>query len=158
MWVLYFAVVLFGIGLMAVSVGRNVLGTPGSYEARGRLPSRAELRSCLVDLELLLQEQNQRGLTLAVGASARDPIEAWNTWSRDWEKRLGALQDRCALSAVAGPDAKLRGELALARDSVLALHRAYSEQLNRFAEEQAEHANAAAQALARAREQMARER
>lgn len=157
MWIVYFAVVLFGIGLMAVSVGRSVLGTQPSRQDRG-LPTRAELRSCVVDLELLLQEQNQRGLTLAAGAAAGDPIEAWNAWSRDWEKRLAALEERCALSVASGADAKGRAELALARDSILALHRAYVDQVSRFAQEQAEHTRAATQALARAREQVARDR
>jgi hypothetical protein len=158
LWVVYFAVVLFGIGLMALSVGRNVLSTPSPDEAPGEPPTRAELRACVIDLELLVQEQSQRTRTLAVGAAARNPAEAWNSWSGDWEKRLAALRGRCGLGAASGPDAAARTELTRARDAVLALHHAYSAQLNRFADEQRELIRTTAEALARAREELARAR
>jgi hypothetical protein len=157
-WIVYFVVLLFGIGLMALSVGRNVLA-PGPSPAEGQAPTREELRSCIVDLELLLQEQNQRGVALAVGAATREPIQAWKTWAADWEKRLDRLRARCGLSTPsAGPEAELRAELARAWDALQALHRAYVVQVDRLADEQASRTEAARQALARAREQAARER
>jgi hypothetical protein len=48
--------------------------------------------------------------------------------------------------------------MAAARDAMLAMHRAYSAQVNRFADEQGDLARAAAEALRNAREAARRER
>jgi hypothetical protein len=79
-----------------------------------------------------------------------DAVQRWQTWSHGWEQRLEDLGDRCRLDA---PDERGqpafagRHELAAARDAVLQLHRAYSVQVNRFAQDEANLARAAADAL-----------
>ena len=57
-----------------------------------------------------------------------------------------------------GADASARGELAAARDAMMALHRVYVAQVNRFAKEEGDLAQAAAEALAHARESVGRGR
>ncbi len=80
-------------------------------------------------------------------------MSRFDAWSLEWEQRLEDLGDRCRLDVSAGAPGDFPGreELAQARDAVLALHRAYRAQVNRFAVEQAELARAAAQALEAAR-------
>jgi hypothetical protein len=159
LWILYFAVVLVGIGLMATSIGRTLHGASRpSGHAQGPLPTRAALRVCLTDLELLYREQNQHAWALGAGFEGRDPIGAWHVWARAWEQRVADLSDRCRLDAGGGEDAAARSELAAARDALRALHRAYTAQVNRFAQEQSDLANAAAEALAHAREEVGRAR
>ncbi len=158
LWVLYFAIALAGIGLMATSVARSLRGPPRAERTPGSLPTRAALRVCLADLELLYQEQNQRAWALGTEFEGKDPLGAWNTWSRGWEVRVDDLSERCRLDAGGGEDTAARAELAGARDALLALHRAYAAQVNRFAQEQGDLANAAAEALAHAREEVSRAR
>jgi hypothetical protein len=158
LWIVYFLVILLGIGLMSVSIARSLRGPSRPSRAQGPLPTRAALRVCLSDLELLFREQNERAWTLAADLEARDPIGSWNLWSRDWEHRVEDLADRCRLDAASGQDATARAELAAARDALLALHRAYAAQVSRFAQEHWDLAQAAAEALAHAREEVGRTR
>jgi hypothetical protein len=63
------------------------------------------------------------------------------------------LGERCRLDASdKGEGYRERTELAAARDAVMSLHRAYQAQVNRFAQEEGDLANAAAEAMAHARE------
>ncbi len=156
MWALYFAVVLLGMGLVTVSVGKSLRGPARPPHTNGALPTRAALRVCLTDLELLYREQNLRAWTLASDLEARDPLAAWNLWAREWERKLEDLADRCRLQDTSGEDAAARSELAAARDALLALHRAYAAQVLRFGQEHGDLAQAAAEALAHAREELAR--
>ncbi len=158
LWIVYFGVALFGIGLMSVSISRSLRGPPRAARAPGPLPTRAALRVCLVDLEALQHEQNVRAWALAGELEMRDPLGAWNAWSRDWERRVEDLSDRCGLDAASGTDAAERSELAAARDAVLALHRAYAAQVSRFAQEHGDLLQVVAEALAHAREAVARAR
>jgi hypothetical protein len=159
MWVIYFTVVLFGIALFVFSVGRSLRGPPhaphpAAEAGQGALPTRAALRVCLKDLETLYREQNERAWALGSEFEKADPLGAWNAWSRDWEWQVDDLSDRCRLDHPSGEDAAARAELAAARDAVLALHRTYAAQVNRFAQEQGDLAQAAAEALAHAREEV----
>ncbi len=158
LWLAYFAVALVGIGLMATSITRSLRGPARAPRPAGALPTRAALRVCLVDLEGLHAEQNGRAWALAQGLEARDPLGSWAAWSREWERRVDDLSDRCGLDTAAGEDAQARGELAAARDAVLALHRAYTAQVNRFAQEQGDLLQAVAEAMAHAREAVDRAR
>jgi hypothetical protein len=157
MWALYFGLVLFGIALIVISVARSLRGPPRQARAAGALPTRAALRVCLIDLETLYREQNQRAWALGTEFEGADPLGAWSAWSRGWESRVYDLADRCRLDeGTSGADATTRGELAAARDAMMALHRAYAAQVNRFAEEEGDLAQAAAEALAHARESVGR--
>lgn len=156
LWVVYFFVVLLGIGLFSVSVARSLRGAARSLRGAGSLPTRAALRVCLGDLELLYREQNQRAWALGLEFEGPDPFATWNLWSRDWERKVEDLADRCRLDGASGEDAAARAELAAARDALLALHRAYAAQVNRFAHEEGDLAQAAAEALAHAREAVGR--
>jgi hypothetical protein len=73
-------------------------------------------------------------------------VRRWQAWSREWEQRLDDLSSRCRLDTddhgFAG-----RAELAAARDAVLRVHRGYTLQVNRFAQEQAALARDAVDAL-----------
>ena len=158
LWILYFGITLAGVGLMATSIARSLRGPGRSERAPGPLPTRAALRVCLTDLEQLYREQNERAWALGAHFEAKDPIGSWNDWSRDWEERVDDLSTRCRLDAGGGEDAAARAELAAARDALLALHRVYAAQVNRFAQEQGDLANAAAEALAHAREAVSRTR
>jgi hypothetical protein len=158
MWALYFAVILLGIGLFTVSITRSLRGAARPAREAGPLPTRAALRVCLTDLELLYRDQNQRAWTLGSEFELKDPIGSWHLWSRDWEGKVDDLSDRCRLDGASGPDAAARSELAAARDALLALHRAYTVQVNRFAEEYGSLAQAAAESLAHAREEVGRSR
>ncbi len=159
MWVTYFGVVLLGFGLVARSVAVSLRGPGRPARVEGALPTRAALRVCLLDLEALYREQNQRAWALGTEFEGSDPLGAWNVWSRDWERTVDDLADRCRLDEGGpGVDATARGELAAARDAMVALHRVYAAQVNRFAKEEGDLAQAAAEALAHAREGVARAR
>jgi hypothetical protein len=152
MWVVYFAATLLGVGIMVFSVARHLRGPPRPAPSR-ELPTRAALRLCLGDLESLYREQNQRAWALGAEFEGKDPLGTWNAWARKWERQVEDLGDRCGLDAAGkGEGYRERTELAAARDAVLALHRAYQAQVNRFAQEEGDLANAAAEALAHARE------
>jgi hypothetical protein len=152
LWALYFGCVLLGVGLVIVSVARQLQGPqrgpPGAVP-----PTRAALRSCIADLEALFREQHQRAWALGGELEGRAPFEDWNAWSHGWERRVDDLSERCALDvddrSQAGFEA--RGEMAAARDAMRALHRAYALHLNRFAAEQGDLVRGAAEALAHAR-------
>ncbi len=159
MWALYFGVVLLGIALVATSVALSLRGPARPARASGALPTRAALRVCLADLETLYREQNHRAWALGTEFEGPDPLGAWNTWSREWERKVDDFADRCRLDeGGGGEDARARGELAAARDATLALHRVYAAQVNRFAKEEGDLAQAAAEALAHAREGVLRAR
>ncbi len=158
LWATYFVVVLLGIGLVSVSVARSLRGPSRAAKEVGALPTRAALRVCLTDLELLYREQNQRAWALGAEFEGPDPLGTWNLWSREWERKVDDLTDRCRLDGASGEDAAARAELAAARDALLALHRAYAAQVNRFAQEEGDLAQAAAEALAHAREEVGRAR
>jgi hypothetical protein len=151
LWALYFTVLLVSIGLTALSIAQALRG-PARPHSQGPLPTRAALRVCLVDLEALYVEQNQRAWALGSEFESPDPLGAWQRWSVDWEERVADLGDRCRLDQGGGEDATARAELAGARDAMRALHRAYAAQVNRFAQEEGDLAQAAAEALAHARE------
>jgi hypothetical protein len=158
MWAVYFAVVLLGTGLVAVSVARSLRGPSRPAHAEGPLPTRAARRVCLSDLELLAREQGQRAWALGSELEGQDPLAAWNLWARGWERRVEDLADRCRLDESSGEDAAARSELAAARDALMALHRVYAAQVNRFAQEQGDLLQAVAEALAHAREEVSRAR
>ena len=152
MWVAYFAAALLGIGILVFNVARNLRG-PGRPPPAGTLPTRAALRLCLADVEELYREQNQRAWALGLESEGPDPLATWNVWARKWERQVDDLTDRCRLDATdKGEGYRERTELAAARDAMLALHRAYQNQVNRFAREEGDLANAAAEAPAHARE------
>lgn len=152
MWVAYFAAALLGIGILIFNVARNLRG-PARPPPASALPTRAALRLCLVDLEGLYREQNQRAWALGTEFEGPDPLGTWNVWARKWEREVDDLGDRCRLDATdKGEGHRERTELAAARDAMLALHRAYQAQVNRFAQEEGDLANAAAEALAHARQ------
>jgi hypothetical protein len=157
-WVVYFLVAIGGIGLFATSVARSLRSPSRPDRSPGALPTRAALRVCLGDVELLYREQNQRAWALGTEFEGRDPLGAWNVWAKVWEERVDDLSQRCRLDAGGAEDASARAELAGARDALLALHRAYAAQVNRFAQEEGDLANAAAEALAHAREEVGRTR
>jgi hypothetical protein len=153
MWVAYFGAIVLGVGLMVSSIARQLWGRATPPSAAGPPPTRAALRECLTDLEVLFREQNQRAWQLGTDLEVPDPFGSWNEWSSRWERRVRDFSDRCGLDA---DDPKAFGfaertELAGARDAMLALHRAYTAQVNRFGEEHADLARGAAEALAHAR-------
>jgi len=154
MWVAYFGAIFLGVGIMVTSVARQLWGPTTPPSAAGPPPTRAALRECLADLETLFLEQNQRAWQLGADLELPDPFGSWNAWSERWERRVRDFSDRCGLDA---DDPKLFGfqertEMAGARDAMMALHRAYAAQVNRFAAEHADLARGAAEALAHARE------
>ena len=154
MWIAYFGAIALGVGLMVTSIARQLRGPATPPSAAGPPPTRAALRECLTDLEGLFLEQNQRAWQLGTDLEAQDPFHDWSEWSIRWERRVRDFSDRCRLDA---DDPKAFGfvertEMAGARDAMLALHRAYTAQVNRFAAEHADLARGAAEALAHARE------
>jgi len=158
LWVLYFCIALGGSALFAGSVARHLRGPPRS-PASGILPTRAALRLCMSDLEVLYREQNQRAWALGLEFEGRDPLGTWNSWAQGWERKVDDLTDRCRLDAPdRGEGYGERTELAAARDALKALHRAYQAQVNRFAQEEGDLAQAAAEAFAHAREAVERVR
>ncbi len=156
LWVVYLLVVGVSVGLAVRSIVKN-LRAPHRPAAVGILPTRAAMRVCINELEVLHREQNTRAWRLGDEIAEGESIERWQTWSRDWEQRVDDLADRCRLDA-SDPDPQGFGgrvELARARDAVLALHRAYAAQVNRFAQEEADLARAASDALEAARSALA---
>lgn len=151
LWVVYLTVVAVSIGLTVASIVKSLRGPPRPSAV---VPTRAAVRVCLTELEALHREQGERAWRL--GSELADGVEAvrrWQLWSLEWEQRLEDLAGRCRLDAkdreAGGFDA--RPELAAARDAVLRVHRGYSLQINRFAQEQASLARSAAEALQAAR-------
>ena len=158
MWVVYFAVALLGIGLTIASVAGHLRG-PRRPTPAAALPTRAALRLCLVDLEALYREQNQRAWALGTEFEGPDPLATWSAWARKWEAQVEDLSERCRLDAPdRGEGYRERAEMAGARDAMRALHRAYQAQVNRFAQEEGNLAKAAAEALAHAREAVGKAR
>ncbi|BDG07658.1 hypothetical protein AMPC_07710 [Anaeromyxobacter paludicola] len=159
MWIFYFAVILVAATLLIASIVQNLRGPARQKLAQTELPTRAMLRVCLTELEALHREQSQRAWALASGVDRRDPLGDWNQWARDWEVRVDDLSDRCRLDVDRAGEFGLteRREMAAARDAMMALHRAYAAQVNRFAEEQAQLASGAAEAFRHAREAVAKE-
>jgi hypothetical protein len=152
MWIAYFLAIVLSIGAVVLSVVRHLSG-PHRPQATGTLPTRATVRVCVQELEALHREQNERAWKLAGEVGAPDALTAFDRWSREWEQRVEDLSDRCRLDA-SDPDPQGFGgrpELARARDAVLALHRAYRAQVNRFANEGADLARGATAALQAAR-------
>ncbi len=157
LWGVYFAVLALALVVILSSIVRHLRG-PHRPPYTGALPTRAALRVCVTDLETLNREQNLRAWKLADEIGTDGAIPRWETWARDWEQRVDDLADRCRLDA-SDPDPQGFGgreELARARDAVVALHRAYRAQVNRFAQEDASLARAASTALEKARESLQR--
>ncbi len=157
LWVVYLAIVGISVALAVRSIVGN-LRAPHRPAAVGVLPTRAAMRVCVNELEALHREQNTRAWRLGDEIAEGESIERWQAWSKDWEQRVDDLGDRCRLDA-SDPDPQGFGgriELARARDAVLALHRAYTAQVNRFAREEADLARAASDELEAARSALAR--
>lgn len=157
LWGVYLTVIALALGLTIRSIVKNLQG-PHRPAAVGALPTRAALRVCVTELEALNKEQSERAWRLADEAGEGDAVAHWQVWSREWEQRVEDLADRCRLDADE-PDPQGFGgrrELARARDAVLALHRGYTVQVNRFAAEQARLAVSADAALHEARAALAR--
>lgn len=157
LWALYFGVIALSLGVVLTSIVRNLRG-PHRPAATGALPTRAALRVCVTELQALHEEQNARAWRLGDEVGEGDAIVRWETWAREWEQRVDDLADRCRLDA-RDPDPQGFGgrtELARAREAVLEVHRAYRAQVNRFAQEEADLARRAAQALRAAHEAVTR--
>lgn len=148
MWIAYFLAIALSIGAVVVSVARHLSG-PHRPQAAGNLPTRATVRVCVQELQALHREQGERAWKLGGEVGEPDALVAFDHWSREWEQRIEDLSDRCRLDA-SNPDPQgfgARAELARARDAVLAVHRAYRAQVNRFAAEGASLARDATRAL-----------
>lgn len=159
LWAVYLALVSVALGVTLTSIVKHLRG-PHRPAAIGALPTRASLRVCVTELEGLHREQNERAWSLGQEIGEGNAIERWDVWAREWEQRVDDLSDRCRLDAE-DPDPQGFGgrrELARARDRVLDVHRAYRAQVNRFAQEEANLARAAAEALHEARAALARPR
>ena len=157
LWVVYLVVTFGSIGLTIRSIVKNLKG-PHRPAATGTLPTRAAMRVCVNELEALHREQNDRAWRLGTEVGEGDAVLRWQVWAHEWEQRVDDLADRCRLDA-GDPDPQGfggRAELARARSAVLALHRAYAAQVNRFAQEEAGLARDADQALREARGALAR--
>ena len=148
MWVAYFLALVLSIGTLVGNLVHNLSG-PHRAQANGQLPTRASMRVCVEELEVLQKEQNARAWRLAEGIGNPEAITAFDAWSREWEQRVDDLSERCRLDASEPEPAGFKGraQLAQARDAVLALHRAYRAQVNRFAAEGVDLARAAAATL-----------
>jgi hypothetical protein len=157
LWAVYLLVVGVSSGLAIRSIVKNLRG-PARPAAVGALPTRAALRVCVVELTALHREQNDRAWRVGADAGEGDTVHRWQAWSSEWEQRVQDLSERCHLDAAGRGSQEFAGreELARARDAVLAVHRAYTTQVNRFADHQAELARAAAAALHEARAVLAR--
>jgi hypothetical protein len=157
--VIYFAAIVLGVGIVVVSVAKQLRG-PARRGPPAPPPTRAALRLCLADLEDLFREQNQRAWRLAADLERPAPFRTWQDWAQDWAARLDDLSDRCGLDA---DDPKQdgyaeRSELAASRDALKALHRAYGQHVARFAADHGELVQAAAESLAHARIAVSRPR
>ena len=152
MWVAYFLTLLLSIGTLVANLVHHLSG-PHRPQANGQLPTRASMRVCVQELEALQREQNTRAWKLAEGIGSPEAIPAFDAWSREWEQRVDDLSERCRLDAAEPEPAGFKGraQTAQARDAVLALHRAYRAQVNRFAAEGADLARSAAEAIDDAR-------
>jgi hypothetical protein len=152
MWIAYLLTITVAIGAMVASIGRSLSGA--RPPAKGTLPTRAVARVCAEELDALNRDLNQRAWRLGGEIGGTDAVARFDTWSLEWEQRLEDLGDRCRLDLSKGDPSDFAGreELAQARDAVLALHRAYRAQVNRFAVEQAELARTAAKAIETARQ------
>ena len=148
LWVVYLAVVWLSIALTIRSVVANLRGPP---RPSSTLPTRTTVRVCLAELEALNREQHERAWRLGSDlAAGEDAVGRWTVWSREWEQRLDDLADRCRLD-VQDPAFPERRGLAAARDAVRRVHRGYTLQVNRFANDDAELARSADAALRAAR-------
>ena len=152
-WVVYFLTIAVAVGFLVTSIVKTLRGRARRAPpvATSALPTRATLRVCMDDLDALYQEQNQRAWAMGSHFEGTSPLAAWRDWSPRWEERVGDLSDRCRLDVTTGEWAQERAEMAAARDAMLALHRAYTAQVNRFADEQGDLARGAAEALHHAR-------
>ena len=152
LWIFYFALIAVSTGVTIASIVRHLRG-PHRPAAAATLPTRAALRVCARDLDALHREQNVRSWRLGMEIGAPDAVARWDVWSKDWERRVDDLSERCLLDrSEPAPQAfPGHGKVAAARDAVLAVHRAYRAQVNRFAQEEADLARAAAEALETAR-------
>jgi hypothetical protein len=153
-WGFYFLAIAVAVGFLVASIVRTLRGRGRRAPpvATSALPTRATLRVCMDDLDALYLEQNQRAWAMGSQFEGGSPLAAWRDWAPRWEERVGDLSDRCRLDLAKGEWAGQRADMAAARDAMLALHRAYTAQVNRFAEEQGDLARAAAEALRHARE------
>jgi hypothetical protein len=156
LWVTYLAVLALALGVLVTSVVRHLRG-PHRPQPSAELPTRAALRVCATELTALHREQNLRAWRLSEDVGEGDAIARWEAWARDWEQRVDDLADRCRLDAGEGDLRAGRESLARARDAVLALHRAYRAQVNRFGQEDAELASGARRALGAASDEVQRE-
>ncbi len=157
LWAAYFVALVLGLVVLLSSIVKHLRG-PHRPAYTGALPTRASLRVCVAELEALHREQNGRAWKLAEQIGTEDAIPRFEVWARDWEQRVDDLSDRCRLDA-SDPDPQGFGgrtELARARDAMLALHRAYRQQVNRFAQEDENLARDAKVALERAEEAVQR--
>ncbi|HSN90939.1 MAG TPA: hypothetical protein VLS93_06900 [Anaeromyxobacteraceae bacterium] len=152
LWIFYFALIAVSSGVTIASIVRHLRG-PNRTPAAATLPTRAALRVCVRELEALNREQNVRSWRLGMEIGAPDAVARWDAWSKDWERRVDDLSERCLLdrSDPAPEGFPGHGQVARARDAILAVHRAYRAQVNRFAQEEADLARAAAEALDAAR-------
>ena len=160
MWILYFGVIVVVGALLLTSIVRDLRGRPRQPAPTGAIPTRAALRTCLVDLELLYRDQNQRAWALGTDFDGPDPLATWTAWAPRWLQRVDDLSDRCRLDVTTRGEEFLeeRTEMAAARDAMLALHRVYNAQVLRFANEEGDLARAAAEAMAHARRAVRGER
>ena len=153
LWAFYLTVVAVSIGLTIRSVVKNLQGPP---RPSATLPTRATVRVCLGELEMLNREQHERawrlGSELATGPEA---VRRWELWSREWERRLDDLADRCRLDVDDPKGFPERPALVAARDAVLRMHRGYTLVVNRFAKDEADLAREADEALRAARAALA---
>ncbi|HSM93108.1 MAG TPA: hypothetical protein VLT47_09485 [Anaeromyxobacteraceae bacterium] len=152
LWAIYFVVILVPIGLVVTSVVRHLRG-PHRPAAESALPTRAAARVCAQELEALNADQNRHAWTLGQEIGEADAVARFLKWSQAFEQRVDDLGDRCHLDGDGAEGAfQGRAELVKARDAVLALHRVYRAQANRFAQEGADAAKSAASALAAAKD------
>src|SRR5512136_71315 len=153
-WLLYFSAIAIAVGFFAVSVVRTLRGRARRAPpvATSAIPTRATLRVCMDDLDALYVEQNQRAWAMGSHFEGAKPLSTWRDWAPRWEERVEDLSDRCRLDVPKGEWAAERAEMAAARDAMMALHRAYTAQVNRFADEHGDLARAAAETMAHARE------
>ena len=103
----------------------------------GALPTRAALRVCRDGSRAAPPRAEPAGLDARDEIEAKDPLPRWNAWAREWEQRVSDLADRCRLEDASGADAVGALGARAAREALLALHRAYAAQVNRFAQEEA---------------------
>ena len=153
-WVAYFAAIGIAVGFFVVSAVKTLRGNPRRREAvaSSAIPTRATLRVCIDDLDALYTEQNQRAWAMGSRFEGSRPLATWRDWAPRWDDRVEDLSERCRLDVAKGEWAVERAEMAAARDAMIALHRAYTAQVNRFADEHGDLARAAAETMAHARE------